>query len=119
MKEVTLLTAFVAEVTKEKEANRQRRMDKRKQDAADRTKKDAEQKAMEERKAIKSKPKCAALMDEINDKGRDHVKKLTVGQLRMLLQYEFNWTAANGKKKDECIAAVMLSLEAKDSRTEV
>jgi hypothetical protein len=119
MKEVTLLTASVAEVTKEKEADRQRRMDKRKQDSADRTKKDAERKATAERKAIESKPKCAALMDEISDKGRDHVKKLTVGQLKMLLQYEFNSTAANGKKKDECIAAVMLSIEANDSRTEV
>jgi hypothetical protein len=119
MKEVTLLTASVAEVTKEKEANRQRRMDKRKQDAADRTKKVAERKAMAERKSIKSKPKCAALMDEINDKGRDHVKKLTVGQLKMLLQYEFNLTAVNGKKKDACITAVVLSLEANDSRTEV
>jgi hypothetical protein len=58
-------------------------------------------------------------MDEINDKGRDHVKKLTVGQLKMLLPYEFNSTAANGKKKDACIAAVMLSLEANDSRMEV
>jgi hypothetical protein len=94
-------------------------MDKRKQDSADRTKKDAERKATAERKAIESKPKCAALMDEISDKGRDHVKKLTVGQLKMLLQYEFNSTAENGKKKDECIAAVMLSLEANDSRTDV
>jgi hypothetical protein len=58
-------------------------------------------------------------MDEINDKGRDHVKKLTVGQLKMLLQYEFNSTAANGKNKDGCIAAVMISHEANDSRTEV
>jgi 23S rRNA pseudoU1915 N3-methylase RlmH len=95
MKEVTLLTASVDEVTKENEADRQRRMDKRKQDAADRTKKDAERKVMTEHKAIESKPKCAALMDEINDKGRDHVKKLTAGQLKMLLQYEFNLTAAN------------------------
>jgi hypothetical protein len=116
MKEVTLPTASVAEVTKD---DRQRRMDKRKQDTADRIKKDAERKAMAEHNFIESKPKCAALMDEINDKGRDHVKKLTVGQLKMLLQYEFNLTAANGKKTDECIAAVMLSLEASDSRTEV
>jgi hypothetical protein len=119
MKEVTLLTASTDEVAKEKEADRQRCMDKRKQDAEDRTKKDAERKAMTERKAIESKPKCAALMDEINDTGRDHVKKLTVGQLKMLLQYEFNSTAANGKKKDECIAAVMLILEANDSHMKV
>jgi hypothetical protein len=119
MKEVTLLTASVAEVTKEKEAARQRRMDKRKQDTVDWTKKDAELKATTERKAIESKPKCTALMDAINDKGRDHAKKITVGQLKMLLQYEFNSTSANGKKKDECIAAVTLSLEANDSRTEV
>jgi hypothetical protein len=52
MKEVTLLTASVAEVTKEKEADRQRRMDKRKQDTVDRTKKDAERKAMADHKAI-------------------------------------------------------------------
>jgi hypothetical protein len=32
-------------------------------------------------------------MDEISDNGRDHVKKLTVGQQKMLLQYEL--TAAN------------------------
>jgi hypothetical protein len=117
MKEVKLLTASIAGVAKEKETNRQRRLDKRKQDAADRTKKDAERKAMPERKAIERKPNCAALMDEINDKCRDHVKKLTVGRLKILLQYEFNSTAANGKKKDECIAAVMLCLEASDSRT--
>jgi hypothetical protein len=82
-------------------------------------KKGAERKAMPERKAIKSKPKCAALVDEINGKGRYHVQKLTVGHLKMLLQYEFNSTAANGKKKHGCIAAVMLCLEASDSRTEV
>jgi hypothetical protein len=40
-KELTLLTASVAEVTKEKEADRQRRLDKRKKDTADRTNKDA------------------------------------------------------------------------------
>jgi hypothetical protein len=70
---------------------------------------------MEKRKSIESKPKCAAVMDEINDKGHDHVKKLTVGQLKILLQYEFNSTAANGKKKDDCIVAVMICLEVNDS----
>jgi hypothetical protein len=58
-------------------------------------------------------------MGEINDKGRDHVKKLAVGQLKMLLHYEFNLTAANEKNKDECISAVTISLETNDSRTEV
>jgi hypothetical protein len=52
-----------------------------------------ENKATAECKSIENKPKCAILMDEIKDKGRDHVKKLTVVQLRMLLQYEFNSTA--------------------------
>jgi ABC-type phosphate transport system ATPase subunit len=60
-------------------------MDKRKQDSVDWTKKDAERKATTERKAIENKPTCAALMDEISDKGRDHVKKLTVGQQQLNL----------------------------------
>jgi hypothetical protein len=116
MNEATLLTSPVAEVTKEKEAIRQRRLDKRKQDTEDKKKKDAEKKATSERKAIEIKSKYAPSMDGVNDKVRDHVKNLTVGQLRMLLQYEFNSTAANGKKNHECISAViLLCLEASDS----
>jgi hypothetical protein len=58
-------------------------------------------------------------MDGVKDKVLDHVKKLTVGKLRMLPQYEFNSTAANGNKKDACVSAVMLCLEASDSLMEV
>jgi hypothetical protein len=75
MNEVVLMSASVAEVNKESEATIQRRLNKRKQDAEDKKKKDAEKKATTERKSIESKPKCADLMDEIKDKGCDHVRE--------------------------------------------
>jgi hypothetical protein len=70
---------------------------------------------MSDHTAIKNKPKCA----RDHRQGRDHVKKLTVGQLRIMLKFEFNSTAANGKKKDECVDAVMMRPDAINSLAEV
>jgi hypothetical protein len=119
LNEVTLITTSIAEVTKENETVRQRCRDKRKPEAAEKKKKDAENKKTAEHKSIENNPKCDDLKEEIKDKGHDHVKKLVVCQLMMLLQYEFDLTAVNGNQKDECAAAAMMYIDARDSLKEV
>jgi hypothetical protein len=99
MKEVAMFTVSFAEVTNEKQADRQRRQDQKKQEAEDKKKKDAEKKVSAERKAAERKPKSVALVVEIKDKVRDHVNTLMVVQLNMLLQLEFNSTTENTKKR--------------------
>jgi predicted nucleic acid-binding Zn-ribbon protein len=96
---------------------KQQRLNKKKQEAEDKKKKDAEKKVVTERKLAESKPKCVALMDEIKEKGHDHVNKLTVGQLKMLPQYKFNSTTTSANKKDDCDAAVPVWVKASDSLT--
>jgi hypothetical protein len=41
------------------------------------------------------------------------------GQLKMLLQCEFNSTMTNAKKRDECDVAVLFCLELSETLTEV
>jgi hypothetical protein len=79
-KDRSLFTVSIAKVSTEKEADRQWSLDKRKQEA--------------EYKKYSYKcgaPKSVFLMVQISQKGRYYIKKLTVGQLKMSLQYQFKW----------------------------
>ena len=108
IKEANEVAAILGDIEAEQQKEQEEQRKKKKEEEAERQRRKESCIRVAQEKKAKGLKECAGLMQMLHANGANHIKKMTVSQLKLLLQYQYNDSTfkQKGIKKESLQKAV-------------